>query len=81
MTRLELASALRAHDWDYAYSEDHAYWRRGTRSLGLITRALSALDAPFTIAEARIWAEDHPARRGLLTVDRREELSQWFALC
>ena len=81
MTRLELATALRAHDWDFGYSEDHGYWKRGTRSLGSITRAMDELDAPFTIAEARIWAEDHPSRRGLLTVDRREELSQWFALC
>ncbi len=67
----EFESALRGHDWYYAYSDDHSYWARGVsqaRSLNIMHNQLSC---PYNMGKLQSWvfnmtldnfAEDEPGK-------------------
>lgn len=54
--RLEFARALNAHDWYYAYSDDHRYWTRGSTERRNLTAMHKQLDCPFGMGELKAWA-------------------------
>tara|TARA_Y100000310_G_scaffold306293_1_gene347295 strand:+ start:1224 stop:1538 length:315 start_codon:yes stop_codon:yes gene_type:complete len=48
-------SALRNHDWYYAYSDDHSYWTAGVsqaRSLNIMHNQLSC---PYSMVKLQSW--------------------------
>ena len=50
--------ALRAHDWYYAYSDDHRYWARGQKTIAELRIQHKALECPYDFAELRQYVHD-----------------------
>ena len=51
----DFESALRGHDWYYAYSDDNSYWSRGVsqaRSLNIMHNKLSC---PYSMGKLQSW--------------------------
>jgi hypothetical protein len=49
---------LRAHDWYYAYSDDHGVWLRGQASVKALQARHEALKCPFTLLELNLWVHN-----------------------
>jgi len=56
--RLEFATALKSHDWYYAYSDDHRYWTRGTAQRRELNTLHKQLDCPFSLVELQAWTSN-----------------------
>tara|TARA_R100000773_G_scaffold22815_1_gene20105 strand:- start:12668 stop:12925 length:258 start_codon:yes stop_codon:yes gene_type:complete len=57
----ELEKALKAHDWTYAYSDDHRVWKRGQAERERIDELLSlAHRRGFTMMAARLYKKYKP---------------------
>lgn len=65
--------ALRAHDWYYAYSDDHGVWARGQAALKVLQERHAALECPFTLLELNHWVH------GMVLEDFEEvEPDKWY---
>jgi hypothetical protein len=47
--------ALHAHDWYYAYSDDHSVWVRGQASVKALQAQHEALKCPFSLLELNTY--------------------------
>jgi hypothetical protein len=47
--RQQYIAALRAHDWTYEFSDEHAVWQRGFNERSRLTRFQREIDPLFAI--------------------------------
>jgi hypothetical protein len=52
----EFAKNLRAHDWYFAYSDDHRYWLSGTNEAKVLRDQRLILNCPYDMDTLRKWA-------------------------
>jgi len=55
MTRQELLTRLKQHDWYHAMSDDHEVWKRGSADASALQAQLLLLDCPYS------WWDIHRA--------------------
>jgi len=51
-------NALKWHDWDYDFSDDHSVWQRGVKQSNVIYEAQRELDPDFSV-----WNKYCPAEK------------------
>lgn len=56
--RPEFAKKIKAHDWHYAYSDDHSCWKRGQAESRSLHEMHKQLSCPFSMKELMKWAHN-----------------------
>lgn len=59
--KADLSSAMKAHDWDYSYSDDMRWWRRGRDQRQIIDGLFSELLKYGRRNALLFWNEHSPA--------------------
>lgn len=73
MKRSDFGIKLKAHDWYYAYSDDHSVWRSGRAAEAALRETREELDCPFTMSELQAWAH-----KMILEDFAEEEPGEWY---
>ena len=55
-SRKDFLEKLKAHDWYYAYSDDHRYWTAGSKQRKELLALHEALSCPYSLDILCKWA-------------------------
>jgi len=73
VTRKQFSKNLHGHDWYYAYSDDHRYWKAGRAEAAVLREQHTKLACPYDLNTLRRWAH-----KNILEQFAEEEPGAWY---